>query len=140
MTPKDCPGDLETFLNGQTLASVTLASNSNLFSYDAHPMPNTLVVRLNNAGGDFPEPLITTARKALIHADVGIIIHGMAGYDGHVQGEALAYAVWGYLQQAVPSGYIDVLMRESSPTHVGLDPVTQRNLWTMTAVCRYIAS
>lgn len=139
VTLKNCASDVASILDGQTLGGVLLALNGNLFSAPLLIPPTSLAVECINTGGSPPEPYVRTTDSAIMRGDVQLLIHSEPGTDGFTQGETLARAVLGYLQQYVMTGYVSLLAQESSPSWLGPDPETQRNSWSINLEAVYSA-
>ncbi len=139
MVLKNVASDLAAALTGQTVGGVALTSGSNLFFRQMHPMPQGEVVQLLNAGGPPPQPYLSPTASSFYRANVMCLVFGMPGEDGYTAGEALARGVAGYLHQLVPSGYITILCRDSSPQQLPIDPESQRHAWSIAIEALYIA-
>lgn len=130
VTLKNPATDVAALLAGQTLAGVLLTSGETLFGYRLHPVPQGLVVQVLNAGGAAPEPYVRgTSPAAFLRPVVQIITYAMPGADGMRDGEALAIAVAGALQQTALSGYVSLVAQQAGPTLVTAEKVN-RPMWS----------
>lgn len=113
------PAAVAALLNGQTLASVTLASGTNLFSGPERPKSQGIpsqALFCCEYDGPAPSPFLGQSTD-LRTFKVQLLIRGKPGdYDGT---KALADACVPPLQRAIPSGYIDCLCLSSGPGYLG---------------------
>ena len=128
--------DLAALLNNQTLGTVALVQGTNLFpthmrNVDVVTSP---AVFLFDSGGSAPELLFGSSRSAIYHPTVQVQVRGPAGDDP--AGQTLANAVFAYLAQIVPAGYIGVFVQSSAPAPVGEDS-SQHQVWSFYVEARY---
>ena len=116
------PAAVAALLNGQTLASVTLATGTNLFSGPERPKSQGIPSRAVfccEYDGPAPSPFLGQSTD-LRFFKVQVLIRGNPGdYDGT---KALADACIPRLQRAAPSGYIDCRTLTSDPNYLGRSP------------------
>lgn len=121
MTLLDPVTDLQTALNGQTLASTLLSSSKNLFAGDVWPanLPVQEAVVLQRGGSRAVEPYLG-GDASVIRESVQTSVYGVPGAAGHVFAESLSRAVAGYLHLLSVAGYVSVVL-ESTPSFQGED-------------------
>ena len=136
---KDAAADVAAFLEGKAASSLTLELGTNLFIGQVRvpertPAPAVFVL---GTGGPTPSPYIGGHRTALFRPSVQLVVRGPAGDD--TEGAAIAAAVFAWLHQQVPAGYVSWDARESAPAYLGPDP-RQHGQWVINLECAYRAS
>jgi hypothetical protein len=136
---KDAAADVAAFLNGKAASSLTMTEGTNLFigqmrAIDRTPAPGVFVL---GTGGPSPSAYIGGHRTALFTPTVQVMVRGPAGDD--TEGAAIAGAIYAWLHQQVPVGYVSWDARDSAPVYLG-DDGKQHGLWVINLECAYRSS
>lgn len=130
--------DVVSFLDTKAAGSLTLAAGTNLFVGPERSYPRTgaSAVFVLNTGGPGPETYIGGRRTARFRPTVQVLVRFGSG-DLEL-GEAVARAVFAWLQQQVMTGYLSLYVRDSAPAYLG--EFDQRHRWSLNVECQYKAS
>jgi hypothetical protein len=133
---KDPAADLVTFLTGKTLGGVALVSGTNLFSSGLRPDDQTTspAVFCLNSGGPEATAYLGGNREAFHRPTVQVMIRG--GAAAFAAGETLARGVFDELYLAAPTGYVELVPRDSQPAYLG-DDEANRGQWVINLECHW---
>jgi hypothetical protein len=118
-------------LNG----SSSLVTDTNLFAGPIRPSPLAGVWCLAT-GGLAPEPFLGVD-KDFRQKTVQVRVRSNPG--DFAGGETLAVACFERLHKHIPSGWIDLLVREPWPTYIGQD-ANECHEWSLNVDCRIVES
>lgn len=139
----NCASELASWIDGSTLAGVDMALDENVFCTQFTPLPYGNTVVFLNSGGLPPEPYMHVSNlspAAYFKASVQVLVYGNPNNEGFAAGEALAREVLDAVAfDNAPSSFVTVRPQESQPTYIGVDPETQRHIFSMNLQCEYKA-